>query len=463
MTTDNRDRKVLIVAYAFPPMPYVGVHRIVRFCRYLPKNGWRPTVLTLRENSSKLRDDKLLGRVPLDVQVLRSATFDPWERIQRLIVRLQPDPAPCVRHQPISYAARSLAFCRKLLAGALSFLATPFSIPDHQVSWIPFATLTAGRLLRRQTHDLILTTSPPHSSHLIGILLSVMFRRPWVADFRDPILDNFLRSTDRGLQTVLLSLLERLIVTRSSRVICASDHHRMLLIARYKCAPDKCVLVRNGFDPALYRSIVPIWRETFTILHTGTIYGIVTVRFVLRSLARWLASSTCTMRGKLSLVFCGVPPDGLTELVSDSGLTEVVEVRGFVPQDALLPLQLGADMLLLMVEETANSRYVVPAKVFEYVAANRPILGILPEGETLHLLRDRPGFFHVPHEDYVGFAGALNRATSDYLAVRESARSADDNRARDTSEYNAERQVVALATLLEHSCAARDDHRVVPD
>ncbi len=414
-TADLEQKKVLVIAYGFPPIAHAGVYRTMRFCRYLPANGWRPTVITINESKDIHSDHSLMKRIPPEVRIHRTYILDIWRMIQRYRARdARREAARAALSDPGSRAGVAGAV-KRVERFFLSALLKIFSIPDHMVFWIPFAVIRGIRLMRKEDFDVIFTTSPPHSEHLAGLILAKIFRKPWVADFRDPIVDNFHTEELFRIELWLHGLLERIIARFADTVILVTESHRQSLKNRYPAMGGKFVVVRNGFDPALFKNIQPDSFDRFTILFGGTLYGTISPDFFIHGLARWLETKDPSVRDNVQALFYGMGCEKAGALAHELGLEHVVRTSGLIPHDEIIRKQKGADLLLLIIGHDSKSAGVITSKLYEYMAVKRPILAIMQESEALDIIRDYGNFYHAPHDDYPSLLKALDNAYEEYL------------------------------------------------
>lgn len=441
-TSNPQERKVLVIAYGFPPIAHAGVYRTIRFCRYLPENGWKPTVITIREDKDIHSDPALLERLPAEVRIHRTYIPDPWRavlRYRRREAEREAAAGPVAR----GFLARGAIKGRNL---ALSIISKLFSIPDHMVLWVPFAVARGIRLMRREDFDVIYTSSPPHSGHLAGLILAKLFRKPWVADFRDPVLDNFNIKDLYRFEIAIHGLLERAVVRAADMVVTVTGYHEQALSKRYPDQASRFAVITNGFDPAQFENIEPERFDRFTIIFAGTLYGTIRPDFFVRALSQWLETKDPAVRERVQALFYGMGCEKAHVLASELGLGGVVRSSGLVPQEEIFRKLKGADLLLLILGDDEKSRGIISSKIFEYMALMRPILAIVPEGEALEVLRRYGSTRHVPHNDYGAFMQAMDSAFEAYL---HGAKEAEPD--FDASAFDARRQVKDLIRVFNQA------------
>lgn len=438
---------MLIVAYVFPPIAYAGTHRTLRFCRYLPQNGWAPYVITIKEASDLDNDHRLLDRLPKDFQVYRTRTIDFWRMWRkRSEAREARRPKPEKGGPPQGGPTGNFSGV-KWLSKIKTFLWEMVTIPDHMVFWLPFAIFKGLRILGKEKCDVIFTTSPPHSEHIAGFILSKICRKPWLADFRDPMLDSSGYAPPTRLRRKIDEFLEKLIVSNASRVLIISDHYRNLISKRYPLNAVKFITMPNGYDSERFDGSPAIKFPKFTIVYAGSFYANRSPRFFLTAFSRWLDARP-EIKDKLQVLFYGPESQEARQIVYQEGLESVVHFKGRIPQDTLIPIEKGAHLLLLIIGFDAESKGTVTSKVFEYMACKRPILALIPEGEASAILRNYDKLYWVPREDEAQLISSLDNAFETYLENSDAERAlSDGSHSESATHFDARIQTRDLAHI----------------
>jgi glycosyltransferase involved in cell wall biosynthesis len=386
--------KILLISYHFPPSAEVGGLRIANFARRLPRFGWTPYVLTIEDRYLHTVDaGRLEGMVPARIfKAGRTPTVSQaYLACKKTVRRLlrQPDLASAKPNRAASAApARSgEAMSRRLRRYVLSFL----SLPDAERSWLLPAVLEAVRVVRREKIDCILTSCPPYSTHLVGLLVKWISGVRWVADFRDP----WMTAGSKSLYaTCAASLgierrLERTVVGNADLIVANTGRLCEALKTAYgSVSSDRFVCITNGFDSEYFSAFSQLPKEAvFTITYAGSLYFGRTPEPVFQAIRELVKEGSVDRQGiRIRLVGqCrsveGRPTD---ELVERYGLRNIVEVLEPVPHRQANEMVRQSHLALLL---APNQPYQIPAKVYDYMGAGTRILALAKEGATADLIR----------------------------------------------------------------------------
>jgi glycosyltransferase involved in cell wall biosynthesis len=397
-------RQLLVIAYDFPPSS-VGIWRTLKFCRYMVEFGWMPSVLTVEPVRSARTDWGPMAELPEGVEVRRTESLDP----QRLAWRLGGGAAAPAA--PGTAPAR-LRWTSRAARAAMEAMRRWVFLPDQSMGWYPFATAAARRWMRERRFDAVYTTSFPHTAHLVGA--AVAGATPWLADFRDIWIGNdaFHRPAT-PLHAAIHRAMERRVVTRASRVLAATAPITADFRRRHSDLPaDRFATLTNGYDPA---DFPPPGAATdhdptvYTIVYAGTLFGDRSPEPFLRAVRRVIDRDPAAA-AVLRLRFLGSMTAAHRRAVESHGLGAITRIEGYQPHNAALAAMQAADMLLLIVEDTPGNHIMLTQKVFEYAAARRPILGLVPEGAAREFLEDLGEGPVVHPNDEQGIAAAVEDA-----------------------------------------------------
>lgn len=390
-------RKILFISYHFPPSAEVGGLRIANFAGRLPRFGWNACVLTVKDRYLQAVDPERLegvvatrifkaGRTP----TLSQAYVACRNAVNRLLQRREPASGNANLNGPgfVGPGKGEESLSRTLRRYILSFL----TLPDGQRNWVLPAVLEAVRIVRREKIECILTSCPPYSTHLVGLLVKWIARVPWwIADFRDPWMTSGSKSLyptcsaslaiERWLERTVVSNAD-LVVTNSGRLCDAFKK------AYGSISPSRFVCITNGFDPEYFSAFAALPKEdVFTITYAGSLYFGRTPEPVFQAVHQLLREGSVQAQSiRIRLVGQCRSVDGrpIADIVERYGLGSIVEVLEPVPHRRATQMVSQSHLALLL---APNQPYQIPAKVYDYMGAGTRILALAREGATADLIR----------------------------------------------------------------------------
>jgi glycosyltransferase involved in cell wall biosynthesis len=402
-------RRVLVVAWAFPPAAPIGTFRTLRFTRQLIAEGWTATVLSAAPGTylpSTPVDQALLRRVPTQVTVVHAPVLR-GVGTPRNGGRATPGTRPAPSGDTTLPQVRArFRVLRKLRAFVGELKATP----DREVGWVVPAVLKGLLTLRRQPAAALYSSAPPWSGHLVALALARATGLPWIADFRDPWARQPWREARSRSVRNILAVLERWVVKRAEAVLFATRTNRDEYAGFYGPAiAAKFHVIPNGCEPEEFAGIrgePPT--DRFVMVHAGSLYGARTPVPLFRAIASAIRSGAIDPR-RFRLRLIGVASDGHNPLRGAAvalGLEDVVEFVPRLNREETLREMAEASCLLVLQPGTTMS---IPGKLYEYLAVGRPILALTEEGETADLVRASGMGVSVLPEDEPGIEAALDR------------------------------------------------------
>ncbi|MGQ5523153.1 glycosyltransferase [Chitinimonas sp. PSY-7] len=357
-------KHILMIAYHFPPLQgSSGILRTLHFARALPNFGWIPTVLSTHIRAYEATSNDLLDKVPANLQVHRAFALD---------------------------ASRHLALFRRYPG----WLARP----DRWTSWLVGAIPAGLRMIRARKPDLLWSTYPIPSAHLIGYWLARLTGIPWVADFRDPMAHEGYPENAKTWQSFLKT--EQRVFARASLAVFATEGAARMYKERYPAAAARIKVVENGYDETVFPSTIEhhpsasLSPGKITLLHSGIVYPAWRNPTALLSAVAALISKGKLNPNQFRMRFRAPVHDGfLADLASKFGLEKVVEVLPSIDYTAAINEMLAADGLFLLQSAECNDQ--IPAKFYEYLRAGRPIIAFTdPVGDTATAM-SRAGLTHI--------------------------------------------------------------------
>jgi glycosyltransferase involved in cell wall biosynthesis len=361
-------KKVLLIAYHFPPLSGGGVFRTLKFTKYLPEFGNQPHVLTVKNPMYRTKDATLLREIPPEAKVYRTFSFE--HRILR---------AP------------------RLLGINLKW----FHIPDENIGWLPSAICQGEKIIRKENIDTLFATAPIFTSLLIGFLLKKKTGKPLVVDYRDPWTQNVFVKYPSKLHKKIEDKLETFVLATADHIIVTAEPMKCRLVEKYPFTKGKIDTITNGFDPDDFKNLtVKKDEEKFVIAYTGSLYGLRTGEKFFSALKEVIEANP-ELQTKIKVLFAGLPSKKAVFLIEKFGLKNIVRLLGYKSHQESLELMVNADVLLLIMsaEEIYDAKtgpLTIPGKVFEYLGAKKPILAIAPLGAVADIMNSTKSGVIVP-------------------------------------------------------------------
>jgi len=399
---ENKIKKVLIIARAFPPFLPVGHSiRVVKFVKYLPALGWLPVVLTVNEQKEyetmrKVGSETLLSELPPQVKIYRTTAGE-------LSVKfLEKERELSQRH----WLTRMII---KVLEGARRWILRNFLLPDRVVAWLPFAVRRGRQLVRSEGIDVIFATCPPHSATLVGAFLKLLTGKPLILDFRDDWIETLEYHSKPPIHRMIERRMESWTVKTADKVVLVTEWSKNAFISRYPTQPsDKFVFIPNGCDLeefAVLNSMAAVPRNSkFTIVHAGSLNDSKSwtrTPAALFQAVRHILQQHPELAERLSLVFAGDFPEGHRLLADKMGLSGVIKELGHLSHEEVLRVTKSADLLLVIATEGRST--AIPGKIYEYWAVGGPpILLVSCPGAAASLVEQYGLGFTVDPTDVTG-------------------------------------------------------------
>jgi len=370
-------KQVLIITYYWPPSGGAGVQRWLKFAKYLPEFGWQPIILTVDPAyaSYPQRDESLSKEVGPDCLVYTTKSFELYN-IYKLVSG----------KKEVPYGGFANESKEGLLQKFSKFLRGNFLLPDPRKGWNKYALKKAAELIREFNIETVVTTSPPHSTQLIGLKLKQKFNIRWIADLRDPWTDIYYYNQFKHTALALRidKNYERKVVEKADVLITVSEDVKRIFAEKSRLPiAAKTVVIPNGFDEDDFR-ITNIPTETRKIItYTGTISEAYDVDCLLEALCLLSENS----KSEILIRFVGKVPPSVETKFRSSGLE--IELVGYVDHAKSIEYLFRSDVLLLVIPKVKNNLGILTGKFFEYLASQKPILAIGPtDGDLAKIIQE---------------------------------------------------------------------------
>ena len=376
-------KRVLIISYYWPPTGGSGVQRWVKFAKYLPSEGWQPVIYTPENPEQLATDASLEAEIPAEAEIIKTHIIEPYELYKKFL-RKSGHSKEAVEVNPVN--AQNKSFLQKVAMWVRGNL----FLPDPRCMWIRPSVSYLKKYLKDHPVDLIVSTGPPQSMHIIGMKLARQTGLPWIADFRDPWTRIFYfkhlsmtRTTERWHKKM-----EKKVLDAASAVVAVSP----LVQQEFQEMTQTTVeLITNGFDECDFAGAACTEAsegrdKDFIITHTG-LFAADGNPSVLWETLRDKCMKDPVFKDRLKIKLIGKTDRQITESIEAAGLGENLTDMGYQPHDKAVEEQRRASLLILPLRKEPEYKAVLPGKLYEYLASWRPVLGIgQPDGAMSMIL-----------------------------------------------------------------------------
>ena len=376
-------KRVLIISYYWPPTGGSGVQRWVKFAKYLPSEGWQPVIYTPENPEQLAVDHTLEAEIPAEVEVIKTHITEPYELYKKFL-RKSGHSNEVVEVNPVN--AQNKSFAQK----AAMWVRGNLFLPDPRCLWIRPSVSYLKNYLKEHPVDLIVSTGPPQSMHIIGMKLARKTGLPWIADFRDPWTKIFYfkhlsmtRATERWHKKM-----EKKVLDAASAVVAVSP---LVQQEFQEMTQTPVELITNGFDECDFAGAACTEAaggrdKDFIITHTG-LFAADGNPSVLWETLREKCIKDPVFKDRLKIKLIGKTDRQITESIEAAGLGENLTDMGYQPHDKAVEEQRRASLLILPLRKEPEYKAVLPGKLYEYLASWRPVLGIgQPDGAMSMIL-----------------------------------------------------------------------------
>ncbi|HNX43900.1 MAG TPA: glycosyltransferase [Bacteroidales bacterium] len=400
-------KKALIITYYWPPSGGAGVQRWLKFTKHLRQFGWEPVIYTPENPEIPAFDATLATDIPDNITVLKTPIWEPYTAYKKLVGMKQGD------------RINSGFLSEKKKSGIIESLSVwirgNLFIPDARKFWIKPSVRYLTRYLSDHPADVIITTGPPHSVHLIGMELKRITGICWLADFRDPWtgiyyfdqlkLSRLAKRKHSGLEKKVLQQADGVTVVGN---FMKEEFSR--IVKRNYC------VIPNGFDEDdLEETGYGQADQKFSLSHFGTIYPLANPVLFWKVIAEKLADDS-RFAEKLQIKLVGSADHTVMSAIQSNGLEKFVRKIGYLPHKEVIREMQKSQVLLLLVNNTPQAKVILTGKLFEYLAVRRPVLCLGPDdGDAAALLKETNAGKNADYSDEISMRKILDEYFSLYL------------------------------------------------
>ena len=424
-------KRVLIITYYWPPSGGSGVQRWVKFSKYLPSQGWQPVIYTPENPDMPSIDQSLYSDIPEEAEIIKRPITEIYSIYRKISGNKGGGEV-----NPINSQKKTLK--QKLMLAIRGNL----FIPDPRISWLRPSVRFLKKYLREHPVDVIVSTGPPHSMHLIAREVSKATGIPWVADFRDPWTRMFyfkhLALSDWARKKH--EKLEKMVLDDASAVVAVSP----LVQEEFKTMTgNRIELVTNGYDPEDFGQIVEPDGH-FNIVHTGLFASDGNPETLWKVLSD-LCREDARFADQLRIRLVGKNDTMILDSIHAAGLERNLVDLGYRDHTVAVREQMGSTMLILPLRKEPEYRATLPGKLFEYLGSQRPVLGIgQTDGAMARILADTGAGETFEWDDEAGIRAYVLKRWEKFLA-------GDDDSVPDNNieQYSRKATARKMAALLE--------------
>jgi glycosyltransferase involved in cell wall biosynthesis len=385
-------RKVLVITYYWPPSGGAGVQRWLKTVKFLREFGWEPIVYTPENPESPALDVSLLKDVPEGISVIRTPIWEPYEYYKKLVGMKKGEKV----NAGFLNEKKKPGLTEKLSV----WIRGNFFIPDARKFWIKPSIKFLVNFIRENPVDAMVSTGPPHSMHLIALGVKNKLNIPWLADFRDPWtgIDFYHQLRLTRMADNKHKKLEQTVLSSADRVTTVSTNWSKDLIALHNRKVD---VITNGFDPDDFPKNEQSLDKKFTITHIGSLNKDRNPEF-LWSVLKNICRENPQFEADLEIKFIGKTDIAVFDQLHKVGLSDKAIKIDYMPHKEVIAETSRSQVLLLLINHTPNMAGIIPGKIFEYLAARRPILTIAPEdGDSAKIIKESGAGFVIDYNDSI--------------------------------------------------------------
>ena len=413
-------KKVMLISFHYPPVQgSSGVHRTVAFSRYLREYGWHPTIMTVNKIAYEKVDDKNSSLHNQDTKVIRAFALN--------------------ARKHFSIGGKYLGF---------------LEIPDPWQSWIVFGVIRGVWDILRNDRQLIFSTYPIASAHVIGLVLKKLTRRPWIAEFRDPMVQGDYPAEPR--KKSVFSYIERSVFANANRIVVVSPGAKEYYMRKYpQMTPENINVVENGYDQSIR---TPEMSEAghassneIILIHSGVMYPRERDPSAFFAALSAIRRDDRSMLEDVRVVFrASGSQEVYRQMIAEQEIRDLVEFKDPIDYRSAFSELLNSDILILCQGELCNGQ--IPAKAYEYLFTRKPILALCdPQGDTGRLLKEVGCPYVAKLEDPVAIRSAILRLIHDYRSG-----SCWQPSSEIVQRYSRVKGANKLALVMDSVCADRD-------
>lgn len=383
-------KKILIITYYWPPAGGPGVQRWLKFAKYLPEFGWKPIIFTPENPSYPLIDESLIKDVPQNLEIIKTNIWEPYQLAEKLNKS----------NKKFKAGQFDVGNNQSWKSKLSIWVRGNFFIPDARVFWVNPSVKFLEQYLKINNIDVVVTSGPPHSLHLIGLQLKKQFPDiKWIADFRDPWTEisyykhlKLTNKSDKKHRQLESNVFKNADITLATSYTDAEN---------FRKNGANAVCITNGFDESdSSKTLKPLNSPThFTLSYIGVLEQLRNPENLWKSLDD-LVKTNSDFAENFRLKFVGKIDDKILDSIENSSLKNHIDNLGYLSHDKAIDEMANSSMLLITNFPTESSKGIIPGKIFEYLATGKQIISFGPdEADVAKILDESKAGKHFSYKD----------------------------------------------------------------
>lgn len=371
-------KKVLIITYYWPPAGGPGVQRVLKFAKYLPEFGWKPIILNVKKGEYPAIDETMAEDIPECCKVYKTNSIEP-NFLYKKFTGMKLD-----EKIPVAVLAEKNQNWKKKVS---NWIRINLFIPDAKIGWIPFGVKAGKKIIIKEKPDIIFSSSPPPTVHLIANKLAKWSGIKWVADFRDPWTDiyhynkikinSISKNYDKHLENNILHTCKKIIVVNDNFFQDFKNQEKMSIIP-------------NGYDSSdMIPTETPDKNTKFTIRYMGSMK----IRQYVDSFFCILKeiSKIKNLKNSIRLDIIGRIDPLIVKLIREKNINLEINFTGYLPHKEAIHLIANADLYLFIIGKGNRGKFITTSKIFEYLMMKKPIIAYGPLDGTANKILKKTG------------------------------------------------------------------------
>lgn len=373
-------KKLLLITYHWPPMGGGGVQRWLKMSKYLRSYGWEPIIFTVSDAEISIYDESLVKEIPEGIETIKTPIWEPFGAYKKITGKK--------KDEKVQPGLLNEGDGKEWINNLALWVRGNVFIPDAKRFWIKPASKALIEYLSQNHVDAIVSTGPPHTTHMIALNAKKKTNIPWLADFRDPwtFVDYYDKLKLSKYADKMHHKLERKVLNTADKTVTVTWSWADEFNSRK--FDKKVEVITNGYDPADFEQSGEIYLDrSFTLTHIGSMNADRNPK-ALWPVLKELCDSNQDFADKLRIKLIGPVDSSIFKSIEEFGLTAKLEHIKNLPHQDVIPHLQSSPVLLLPLNDTPNISGVVPGKLFEYMGAQRPILCIgKTDGDAARIIK----------------------------------------------------------------------------